>query len=251
MDTFIILFLTGLVAGAMNAVAGGGSFITFPALVYAGVPPITANASSTVALFPASLASAWEFRGYVRPFPNVSMTRLIVLTLIGGCSGALLLLYTPVAGFNRIVPWLLLIGSVAFAFGKQAGMYLRSKMRIGSATVLVGQFLLGIYGGYFGGAVGIMMMAVWYLFGLTDIKVINANKTLFVGVANFVAVCMFIVAGKVAWIETFVMLIATICGGYFGAKYTKRIDPVKLRIGIVVFNFLITIVFFLRTYALN
>lgn len=233
----------------MNAAAGGGSFITFPALVYAGVPPVSANASSTVALFPASLASAWEFREYVRPFPRVSMWSMIVLTLIGGAAGALLLLYTPASEFKKIIPWLLLIGSLTFAFGKSAGEYLRSKFKIGGVLVLSGQFLLGIYGGYFGGAVGIMMMAVWSLFGLTDIKVINANKALFVGVANFIAVILFVIAGKVAWPETCTMLVATICGGYFGAKYTKRLNPDKLRMGIVIFNFLITAVFFIKTYA--
>ncbi|WP_199119769.1 sulfite exporter TauE/SafE family protein [Pedobacter sp. ASV28] len=249
MDPLLLLFVIGLLAGAMNAAAGGGSFITFPALVYAGVPPISANASSTVALFPASLASAWEFREYIRPFPQVAMWAMVLLTLLGGCAGALLLLYTPAGEFKRMVPWLLLIGSLAFAFGKAAGLYLRSKFSIGKGVVLGGQFLLGIYGGYFGGAVGIMMMAVWSLFGLSDIKVINANKTLFVGVANSVAVMLFIAAGKVAWPETGIMLLATICGGYFGARYTKRIDPVKLRTAIILLNFLITAVFFFKVYA--
>jgi len=223
-ELLALLLIIGLVAGAMNAAAGGGSFITFPALVYAGVPPIAANASSTVALFPASLASAWEFRGYIRPFPKVTMWTMIILTLLGGGTGALLLLYTPAGDFKKIVPWLLLTGSLAFAFGKSGGVFLRSKFRIGKMVVLSGQFLLGIYGGYFDCAVDIMMMAVWSLFGLSDIKVINANKTLFVGIANTVAVIFFITAGKVAWNETCVMLVATVCGGYFGTKYTKRID---------------------------
>ncbi len=177
MAYFILLLFVGFVAGAMNAAAGGGSFITFPALIYAGVPPIAANASSTVALFPGSLAGAWEFKEYIRPFPGISMSVMVCLTFLGGCAGALLLLHTPSAGFNSIVPWLLLTGTLAFAFGKQLGNYLRSKMRISPGIVLAGQFLLGIYGGYFDGAIGIMMMAVWSLFGLSDIKVINANKT--------------------------------------------------------------------------
>jgi uncharacterized membrane protein YfcA len=108
--------------------------------------------------------------------------------------------------------------------------------------------MLGIYGGYFGGAVGIMMMAVWSLFGLSDIKVINANKSLFVAIANAIAVILFIAAGKVAWPQTCVMMVATVCGGYFGAKYTKRLDPAKLRMGIIVFNFIITAVFFVKIY---
>ncbi|SHE77015.1 sulfite exporter TauE/SafE family protein [Pedobacter caeni] len=248
MSSLILIFFAGLVAGAMNAAAGGGSFITFPAMLYAGVPAVSANASSTVALFPGSLVSAWEYKEFIKPFPNVSMRLMILLTFAGGCLGALLLLNTSSASFSMLVPWLLLTGALAFAFGKQLGNQLRKKIHIGSGIVLSGQFLLGIYGGYFGGAVGIMMMAVWSLFGLSDIKVINANKTLFVSIANAIAVTLFIIAGKVAWPETSVMLVATILGGYFGAKYTKKMDPVKLRRGIVIFNFLITAVFFIKVY---
>jgi uncharacterized membrane protein YfcA len=248
MYPLILLFVIGVLAGAMNAAAGGGSFITFPALVFAGVPPISANASSTVALFPASLASAWKFREYIKPFPNVSMPAMVLLTSFGGIIGALLLLYTPSANFNQIVPWLLLTGSVAFAFGRQAGNLLRKRVAIGSGVVLAGQLLLGIYGGYFGGAVGIMMMATWALFGLSDIMIINANKTLLVGIANVMAVVLFIIAGKVYWLHTCVMMTATILGGYFGAHYTKRLNPEKLRMTIILFNFAITAAFFVKTY---
>ena len=248
MGDFIFLFLIGLFAGALNAAAGGGSFITFPSLVYAGVPPIAANASSTVALFPGSLASAWKFRDYIRPFPNILTATMVILTFAGGCIGALLLLYTNPGSFNQIVPWLLFIGSVSFAFGKQAGNWLRQKINIGAGVMLSGQFLLGIYGGYFGGAVGIMMMAVWALFGLSDIKVVNANKTLYVGIANAIAVVLFIAAGKIYWTQTCIMMAATILGGYFGAHYTKKLNPMVLHRGIIVFNFLITAVFFIKIY---
>ncbi|GAB3428079.1 sulfite exporter TauE/SafE family protein [Niabella aquatica] len=243
-----LLFFAGLLAGAMNAVAGGGSFITFPALLYVGVPPVTANASSTVALFPGSMAGAWEYRKYLQPFPGVSIVAMIICTFLGGCTGALLLLYTPSASFSQLVPWLLLTGTLSFAFGKRAGTWLGQRIRIGSTLVLASQFLLGIYGGYFGGAVGIMMMAVWSLFGMSDIKVVNANKNLFVGIANAIAVMIFIFAGKVAWLETGVMLAATIIGAYIGAHYTKGMNAVKLRQGIVIFNFVITAIFFIKVY---
>lgn len=248
MSAFILLFFIGLFAGAMNAAAGGGSFITFPALIFAGVPPVAANASSTVALFPGSLASAWKFKEHIKPFPGVSMPLMMLLTAAGGVIGGLLLLYTPAANFNHIVPWLLLTGSLAFAFGRQLGNILRKRVHIGAWVVLAGQFLLGIYGGYFGGAVGIMMMATWALFGLSDIMVINANKTLLVGIANVMAVVLFILAGKVFWWHTGVMMAATILGGYFGAHYTKRVDPRKLRMAIILFNFVITAAFFIKTY---
>lgn len=233
----------------MNAAAGGGSFITFPALLYAGLPSVSANASSTVALFPGSLASAWQFREYIRPFPNVSMKAMIFMTLLGGFAGALLLLNTSSTKFDGIVPWLLLIGSLAFAFGKPAGEWLRKRVNIGSAVLLTGQFILGVYGGYFGGAVGIMMMAVWALFGAADIRIVNANKTLFVGIANAIAVVLFILAGKVYWPQTCTMMAATILGGWFGAAFTKRLDPAKLRLGIIIFNFLITAAFFVKIFG--
>lgn len=243
-----LLFLVGFIAGAMNAAAGGGSFLTFPAFVYAGVPPVAANASSTVALFPGSLASAWKFREHIRPFANISIIAMTGLTLLGGATGAFLLLNTPSIGFKLIVPWLLLTGSLAFAFGKQAGNWLRRHMHIGKGLLLSVQFLLGVYGGYFGGAVGIMMMSVWTLFGLSDIKVINANKTLFVGIANSIAVIVFIIAGKIYWYQTLVTMVATIAGGYFGAGYAKSLNPDKLRTSIIIFNFIITAVFFLKIY---
>lgn len=248
MEHIALIIGAGLLAGGMNAVAGGGSFITFPALVYSGVPPIIANASSTVALFPASLSSAWEYRNYIRPFPKLSMYGMVAITFVGGLLGSILLLLTPPAGFRDIVPWLLLIGSLAFAFGKQTGNLLRKRVHIGPVVLLTSQFFLGIYGGYFGGAVGIMMMAVWSMFGFSDIRVTNANKNLFVGIANAIAVILFIVAGKVAWTETSIMLFATVVGGILGARYSKKLDPAKLRLGIVVFNFLITAVFFIKTY---
>jgi len=125
MDHVELIIGAGLLAGAMNAVAGGGSFVTFPALVYAGVPPIVANASSTVALYPASLSGAWEYREYIRPFPNVPTYAMIGVTFFGGLLGAMLLLFTSPASFSDIIPWLLLVGSVAFAFGKQLGNLLR------------------------------------------------------------------------------------------------------------------------------
>lgn len=248
MGTWILIVITGTIAGMINSIAGGGSFLTFPALIYAGLPPIAANASSTVALLPGALVSAYGYKEYRQPFPGVSWTVMIILTLLGGCTGAVLLLFSSSSAFNLLVPWLLLISSLTFAFGKQAGKLLRQKTVIGPAVILSGQFFLGIYAGYFGGAVGIMMMAVWQIFGLTDLKVINANKTYFVFMSNIIAVAIFVVANKVVWPQTLVMMAATVIGGYLGTHYAKKLDPVKLRLAITVFNFIITAVFFYQTY---
>lgn len=237
MEHIALIFGAGLLAGTMNAVAGGGSFITFPALISAGVPPIVANASSTVALFPASLSSAWEYRKHVQPFPKVTMSAMLIVTFLGGLLGSVLLLATPPKEFSLLVPWLLLTGSVAFAFGRSWGNRLRQHIDIGPTVLLLSQFLLGIYGGYFGGAVGIMMMAVWSIFGFSNIWVTNANKNLFVGVANAIAVVIFIVAGKVAWEATCYMLTGTILGGVLGARYSQRVNPQILLLCYYLFQF--------------
>ncbi len=236
----------GLLAGAMNAAAGGGSFVTLPALVAVGVPPVEANASSTVALFPGSLTSAVAYRDDLIPLGGLPLRTLVPVSLAGGLAGALLLLMTPAGAFDTIAPWLVLIGSLAFAFGGRAGALLRRIVRIGPTAVLACQFLLGVYGGYFGGAVGIMMMATWAMLGVSDIRAMNATKVVLVGATNSVAVACFALAGRVWWAETAVMLAAAVAGGYGGVSLARRLPASALRAGIIAVNFLITAAFFLR-----
>ncbi len=246
MIQLLLLLVAGLVAGAMNAAAGGGSFVTLPAMIFAGVPSVEANASSTVALFPGAVASVYAYRHDFRPFEVLSLPVMLAVTMVGGFVGALLLLVTPAKRFDLIVPWLLLAGTLVFAFGARAGVLLRRVVRIGPLALLCCQFLLGIYCGYFGGAVGIMTLAVWSLLGMTDIRAMNATKTLVVGSTNGIAVICFVIAGKIWWPQTIVMLAAAILGGYGGAHFARRLPPQRLRMGISVFNFVITAVFFLR-----
>jgi uncharacterized membrane protein YfcA len=233
----------------MNAIAGGGSFISVPALIYVGIPSVSANMSSTVALYPGSITSAWAYRGNFQTILNVSVKALFAATLAGGFAGALLLLLTPSSAFDKILPWLLLLGSLAFAFGPWIGKRLRRHWRPNTAFLLSVQFLLGIYGGYFGGAVGIMMMAVWSVMGLTDIRAMNAIKVVLVAAANTIAVLCFAVAGSVAWPETLIMLVAAALGGYMGASLALRLSGLQIRIGISVINFLITAVFFYTRFS--
>jgi uncharacterized protein len=246
MAEFILLLVAGLVAGAMNAAAGGGSFVTFPAMVFAGVPSIEANASSTFALFPGAVASVYAYRHDFKPFEVLSLPVMLAVSMFGGLVGALLLLLTPAKRFDVFVPWLLLVGTLVFAFGGQAGVWLRRLVRIGPFTVVGVQFVLGIYCGYFGGAVGIMTLAVWSLLGMSDISAMNATKTLVVGATNAIAVVCFILAGKVWWPQASVMLVSAVVGGYGGARFARRLSPQRLRLGISVFNVAITAVFFWR-----
>ncbi len=245
----VLLFGAGLLAGAMNAAAGGGSFVTFPALISAGVPSVIANATSTVALFPGAFASAYAFRRDFQRFEGVSLRMMLAGSLVGGVAGALLLIFSPASIFDALAPWLLLFGALAFAFGRQAGVALRRVVRLGRSALLATQFVLGVYGGYFGGAVGIMMMAAWSLFGMTDIRAMSAARTLLTGSLNAVAVVCFVAAGLVWWPQALLMMLAATVGGYGGARIARRVDPDKLRAAVTVFNFLITAAVFYRTYG--
>ena len=246
---FFLLVGAGLAAGVMNAVAGGGTFVTFPALVFAGVPSVAANATSTVALFPGAFASAWAYREDFRAFEGMAPRKLLPVSLAGGVVGAVLLLLTPQATFDVVVPWLLLLGTLTFAFGGRAGAALRRRFRIGPGVLASAQFLLSVYGGYFGGAVGLMMMAVWSLFGVTDVRAMVAAKVLLVGSLNTVAVVLFIAAGKVFWPQAVITGVAAIVGGYAGARVGRRLAPGYVRLVINIVNVAMTAVFFWRLFA--
>ena len=238
----------GLAAGAMNALAGGGSFVSLPAMIAAGVPSVQANASSTVALFPGGLASAWAYRDGLGSVGAVSLRPLILVTLLGGMTGAGLLLVTPTKTFDVVLPWLLLVAFIALGFGRSLGEWLRRRCRIRPWTVLTIQFGLGVYGGYFGGAVGIMMMAVWGLLGSRDLKSLNAPRTLLVSTANLMAVAIFAMAHAVHWPAAILMLLAATVGGYAGAQIGRRTPARVVRKGTLVLTAAITLAFFLRAY---
>jgi len=248
MEHPFLIFAAGLLAGVMNSAAGGGSFVTLPVLIFAGVPSVIANASSTVALFPGSFAGAWAYRHDFVPFEGVSLKSLWLISIVGGLIGALLLLFTPVTTFDTIFPWLLLFGTLAFSFGRQAGAALRRRVHIGPTVLLSAQFLLAIYGGYFGGAVGIMALAIWSLFFTAHINSLNAAKTLLTGSMNATAVVCFVIAGKVWWPQALVMMVAAVLGGYFGAHFTRKLPQEKVRLGITVLTFLMTAAVFYRSY---
>jgi uncharacterized membrane protein YfcA len=238
----------GLIAGMMNALAGGGSFVTLPALIAVGVPSVTANTTSTVALFPGQLASAWTYRDGLGPIGPVSLQRLLLATFVGGVIGALLLLRTPITAFDVILPWLLAIATLTLTFGRRLGEVWRRRWRIGAPLVVMVQFGLGIYGGYFGGGVGIMMMAVWSLLSDRTLKSFNAPRTLLVCAANTVAVFIFIAANAVRWREALVMLAGAIVGGYCGAHIGRRAPAGVIRVGTLLLSVGITLAFFARAY---
>ncbi|HET6145151.1 MAG TPA: sulfite exporter TauE/SafE family protein [Candidatus Acidoferrales bacterium] len=247
-NSYLLLSIAALLAGVINSVAGGGMFIAFPALVFTGVPSIIANASSTIALIPGVLASAGAYRDDFRKSENFPFLPLLVASVLGGIVGALLLLYTPQSTFDSVIPWLLLMATLLIAFGSRISPLLKRVIHIGPVTVVVIQFFIAIYGGYFGGAIGILMLATWTVFGLTDIHVMNANRTLMGAAANSIASIMFIVAHKVWWPQTLVMLVFCTIGGYYGAVAAKKVRPSYVRIFVIVISTAITIAFFLRRH---
>jgi uncharacterized membrane protein YfcA len=248
MDTLLLLAGAGFLAGAMNALAGGGSFVTLPALIAAGLPSVAANASSTVALYPGGAASAWVYRDGLARVEGLPLAPSLVATLIGGLAGALLLLGTPSSIFDRVLPWLLLAATITLTFGPQLGAALRARFAAGPLAVLAIQFLLGIYGGYFGGAVGLMMLAAWSLITTADIKLLNPTRMVLVTAANTIAVLCFIVLGAVWWPQTLALGAGAIAGGYGGAHVGKRLPAVVVRIITLAVAVAITAAFFYRAY---
>jgi uncharacterized protein len=248
MPHFLPLVLAGLLAGTMNAVAGGGSFVSFPVMVLVGLPPINANATSTVALFPGTVASTCAYRDDLRGVAGIGLKMLLPISLVGGVVGAILLLVTPGAAFDLVIPWLLLLATLTFAGGRHLGDRLRRYVHIGRPAFLVIQFILSIYGGYFGGAIGLMMMAVWTLIDSSELKSMAATRTILVSAANGAAVLCFAVAGAVRWTEMLAMMVSAIAGGYYGARFARHLPPAWLRWFVVVLSGTVTVAFFMRRY---
>jgi len=247
MPDVALLTTAGLLAGAMNAIAGGGSFVTFPAMVTAGLAPVVANASSTVALFPGTLASTYAYRRDFAGVAEPNLRLMVPISLAGGLTGAALLLATPARLLDAVIPFLLLLATLTFMFGARAGLMLHRFVRIGPGALPVIQFVVSIYGGYFGGAVGLMMMAVWSLLTASaNLKHMAPARVLLVSSANGAAVLWFIAAGAVRWPETLAMLAGSVVGGYVGARLTQFLPPQLVRGFVVVLSATVTAAFFAR-----
>ncbi len=244
--TTLILFLAAFAGGALNSLAGGGTLITFPALLFAGLNPIDANASSVVALFPGTFAGAWAYRRSILAITEFSLRGFIVLSLIGGLLGALLLLYTPPTVFSALVPWLILFATLIFAAGNFAPLDVIRRMQAGPRAALFWLFIIAIYGGYFGGGIGFLMLAAFTLFGMRDINAMNGLKMGLVGVMNITSIVAFIIAGVVRWQETAPMLIGSIAGSYMAAHWAMRLDQRLIKGFVIALGAVLTAYFFWR-----
>jgi uncharacterized protein len=249
-----VLFFAAMIAGALNSVAGGGSFISFPALTLVGVTPKLANATNTMALWPGSVASVGAYREEIRR-PIESRIPLLIISFIGGAIGAYLLLVTPESTFGLLLPWLLLFALLLFIFGKNLSAKLKNsakRMNIPApvmvGAVLAAQLFVSVYGGFFGGGIGIMMLAVLSLAGMEDIHHMNGIKTLLASVINGVAVFVFLFAREILFPHVLIMIVGAILGGYFGAYYARKFDPKVIRNFVIVVGTIMTVLFFIRAY---
>jgi uncharacterized membrane protein YfcA len=237
-------------AGAMNAVAGGGTFFSFPALLAVGVPPVAANASNSVALWPASLSGAWAYRAELARYKQY-LIPLGIVSFVGGIGGGLLLLSTKDATFAKLIPWLLLFATVLFAFSARISRWIRGAVEAepnNSAGSLAGHAVVSVYGGFFGAGMGILMLASLAMAGHDDVHEINAIKNLLSAVIYSVTVLTFVIAGAISWPHTFVMLATATLGGYWGASIARKIPAVWLRRFIITVGFVLSAFYFYKTY---
>jgi uncharacterized protein len=250
------LFLAGMVAGALNAVAGGGTFFAFPALLLVGAPPVAANATCTIAVWPASLASVFAFRRHM----GENLRRLpwmMVIAVFGGWLGAELLLRTPDATFSWMIPWLLLTATLLFAYGKAGAAWLAHRtahhaggkgVRLVFATMLL--CVTALYGGFFGAGLGILTLATLYVLGIEeDMHRLNALKTVVAASVNAAAFFTFLLSDVVLWDYAILMMVGGIVGGYFGARLSLRVSAHVIRRFVITVATLATVYFFFEVYA--
>lgn len=240
---FGLFFGVSVVASAINSVAGGGTFLTFPVFIFNGLTALQANIMSTIALWPGTLASAYGYRG-VMEVNRKALLPFLGTALIGGAVGALLLLSTPEVVFERLVPWLLLTATLIFTFGKRGIAWLPFKG--GKKLGILLQFGIAVYGGYFGAGIGILTLAMLQLLGLTHIHQMNALKTVLTFAINVMSVLIFIVSGRVLWDVGVVMIAGALVGGYFGARLSLKVAPEKVRMLVSAIGFGMTVYFFLK-----
>lgn len=248
------LFIAGFFGGMLNSIAGGGTFITFPALLLVGIPPISANATNTFASCSGYISGAYGFRKDLQAHKN-ELPKVILISLIGGITGAWLLLKTPESMFREAIPWLLLFATLLFIFGVKLNNILRQlasshqyASSIGNLSLLLMLFGICIYGGFFNAGLGIIILSYLALAGYTNINAMNGLKLLTSACVSVVAILLFVYDDVIAWSEGIIMLLGALTGGYIAAHISRRLPQVYVR-GFVIFaSSIITIYFFSDTY---
>ena len=241
MTTLFILFIAAIWAGIQNALAGGGSFITLPSLMLTGMDARAANITSTVALFPAQLVMGFTGRADAGSPPGLTMRTLFGISLIGGALGALILLATPSVIFAHLVPWLVLFATALFAWGS----FFRKppppgQTHLSARGAAAMQFFIAIYGGYFGGGIGLLMMAAMTMAGL-GVRKAGAAKNILAGVMNASAVAIFVFSKDIHWAQAVITAVGASFGGWAGALMLRRVNEKLLKLGVIVIGVALTI----------
>ena len=242
-----LLVSASFIAGIINSIAGGGSFLTFPALVFSGVPTIAANATSAVAVFPGYLSGALGFSKELKEYPKSKFLLLIILSIMGGIGGSLLLLITPASVFSYIIPWLLGFATLLFAFGDFVGKWAKKNSNSNGITGNLATLIVCIYGGYFNGGLGIVLLALFSTLGLRDIHLMNGLKNIMSFALSAASVVTFAIAGIVFWQQAFIMMIAATIGGYFGVVVARKLSKNTIRSIIVIIGLIMTLIFGMKT----
>jgi uncharacterized protein len=243
-----IITAAAFLAGVLNTIAGGGTFLTFPALVFAGLPPVAANATSAVSVFPGYLGGVMGFRREVSEFDRKRLWSVTLATAVGGLIGSLLLLVSSNEAFSAVIPFLLLGATVVFAFGPRIRGWAERKTREITPYGNAGNVLVSIYGGYFNGGLGIVLLALFSLWGMKDLNQMNGLKNWLSFVLSAVSVVTFAAAGIVHWPQAIAMMFAAIIGGYAGAPIARALPVAVVRALIVAVGLTMSTVFFFRLF---
>jgi uncharacterized membrane protein YfcA len=243
----LLLGAAAFFAGVLNTIAGGGTFLTFPALVYTGVPVVAANATSAVAVFPGYLGGALGFKREIAAFERKRLARIALATVVGGTIGSLLLLISSNKAFSVVVPFLLVIATLAFAFGDTLQAWAR-RSRFAKPEGLVGTLVVSIYGGYFNGGLGIVLLALFALWGMRDLNAMNALKNGQSFILSAISVAIFAAGGIVAWPQAVLMMVAATLGGYAGAPLARALPPSVVRGTVIAVGVVTSAIFFARLF---
>lgn len=255
LDIFIVV-AAGFLGGMLNAVAGGGSFITLPALIFVGVPPVMANATGTAALLPGYIASAWRFRNDIEFPASLNIQTISIISVIGGSLGAAILLLTSEQLFSILIPWLILLATILFILGprllpkkeeiSQQAPTKTSTQKNSKIAAPAIMFSVCAYGGYFNGGLGIILLAALALLGQTNLLGMNGVKNYVSALLTTIAVLVYAAGGVIEYKFLIVMGIAAIVGGYAGAALSYRIPQNFLRMFIITIGLIMSTVFFLK-----
>jgi uncharacterized membrane protein YfcA len=245
--SFLLLLLAAALGGVANALAGGGTFIVFPALLFAGVASVKANATASLISVPGAIVSAWVYRGTLSGQRPALIAQLVAASIAGSAVGSILLLRTPNGTFSNLVPWLLLLAAAVFTLAPRLrSAAARASGHQSLTALLIGQFVIAVYGGYFGAGMGVLMIALYLLAANMGVQAGNGIRLVCGSAINVLAVALFGARGALDWKFGLPMLIAGIAGGYFGARILRGLNEKAARNAILIYSWGLTAYFFAR-----